>query len=333
MGRYKFAYCILIFLFTFEIAFADHPSVGLTTGGATPVVTTGANTLKKGQWSLGFQYEYIDNDSISDDRLIANAEVNEDSDVHSISSVRQFSINVSTGITDDFTLAAQIPYIKRTNIVEAHHDEDHGETEIEKLGDAEGIGDARLFGQYRIINDSANKYSVAGILGIKLPTGNTNEEAPEEKYEAELQPGSGSWDPFVGIAVTKMFGNISLDANTTFQLVTEGTQDTDLGNFVGLNIALSHRLKNGHDHHSQHSHLNWDLIFELNGEWRQKEEIDGTKNNDSGGLLVFASPGIRISSNNGFSGVLAVGIPIIEDLNGLQSEPDYRVIANASLSF
>ncbi len=224
MERFHFAFCISILLISSKLVLADHPSVGLTTGSATPVTTTGAATLDKGQWSFSFQYEYVDNNSISDNRLIANAEANEDSDVHSISTVRQYSLNIATGITDNFTLAAQLPYIERTNIVEAHHDEDDGETEIEKLGDAEGIGDARLFGQYRFMKNEAKKHSTAAIFGIKIPTGNTNEKSPEEKYEAELQPGSGSWDPFVGIAYSKQLKNISFDTNgPTYQLVTEGT--------------------------------------------------------------------------------------------------------------
>lgn len=326
-------FCFFVLLDSSQLAHADHPSVSLTTGSATPITTTGAETLVKGQWSFGFQYEYVDNNSISDNRLIANAEANEDSDVHSISTVRQISLNIATGITDNFTLAAQLPYIERTNIVEAHHDEDDGETEIEKLGDAEGIGDARLFGQYRFIKNESKKHSAAAIFGIKIPTGNTNERSSEEKYEAELQPGSGSWDPFVGLAYSKQLNKLEFDTNATYQLVTEGTQDTDLGNFVGVNTALSYRMKSGHDHHDKHSYLQWDLIVELNGEWREKEDIDGATNDDSGGLVVFASPGVRVSSNNGLSAALALGVPVIEDLNGLQSKPQYRLIANASFAF
>ncbi len=333
MERFHFAFCISILLISSKLVLADHPSVGLTTGSATPVTTTGAATLDKGQWSFSFQYEYVDNNSISDNRLIANAEANEDSDVHSISTVRQYSLNIATGITDNFTLAAQLPYIERTNIVEAHHDEDDGETEIEKLGDAEGIGDARLFGLYRFMKNEAKKHSTAAIFGIKIPTGNTNEKSPEEKYEAELQPGSGSWDPFVGIAYSKQLKNISFDTNATYQLVTEGTQDTDLGDFVGINAALSYRRESNHGHHNEHMHLQWDLILELNGEWREKEDIDGKTNDDSGGLIVFASPGVRVSSNKGMSAALAIGVPVIEDLHGLQSKPQYRLIANASFAF
>jgi len=213
--------CLLICLINSEYVFADHPSVGLTTGSASPITTTSANTLTKGQWALGVKVEINDNNSISNNRLIANAEANEDSDVHSVSTLKQVSINVATGITDNFTLAAQLPYIKRTNIKEAHHDA--GDTEIEKLGDSEGVGDARLFGQYRFMRNNLNNTSAAIIAGIKIPTGETNEESPDEKLEAELQPGSGSWDPFVGLAFSKRWSMWSFVSNATYQLFSEGT--------------------------------------------------------------------------------------------------------------
>jgi hypothetical protein len=319
-------------LLTYSLSvFADHPSVGLTTGGATPITTTSAETLSKSFWSVGFQYEYIDNNSISEGRLLANAEANEDSDVHSVSTIRQYSFNIAIGITDDFTFAVQLPYVKRTNIKEAHHDA--GDTEIEELGDSEGVGDAKIFGQYRFFNNESKQDSAAIILGVKVPTGETNEKNQEGKFEAEHQPGSGSWDPFLGFAYSKHWNNWSLDNNVTYQLVNEGTQDTDLGDFIGANTALSYRMNTEHAHQHHHEHLDfqWDLVVELNGEWRAKENSSGDTNQDSGGFITFLSPGVRVSSK-GFSGALSIGIPVIENLHGLQSEPQYRVIANVSIA-
>ena len=63
-------------------ALADHPSVGLTTGNAAPIITSSANTLKKNQWTISLQAELDDNNAISDARLIRNAEEREEQDVH-----------------------------------------------------------------------------------------------------------------------------------------------------------------------------------------------------------------------------------------------------------
>lgn len=317
-------------------ALADHPSVGLTTGNAAPIITSSANTLKKNQWTISLQAELDDNNAISDARLIRNAEEREEQDVHSISTVEQYTLNLARGITDKLTLALQIPYVSRNNILEAEIEEGETEAEVIDLGTAEGFGDVRLFGAYQFFDDTAKNQSASVLFGIKIPTGQTNEEAPEEKLDAELQPGSGSWDPLFGLAYSKKWTALSLDSNINYQLVTEGTQDTDLGDFVGVNLALSHRLgslnKSDHSLHD-HSHLNWDLILEANSEWRDREDVDGETNVDSGGLLVFLSPGVRVTTNNGFSAAISAGIPVITDLNGLQSTPQFRVLANASIAF
>jgi len=106
-----------------------------------------------------------------------------------------------------------------------------------------------------------------------------------------------------------------------------------VGDCVGVNTAISYRINTEHQHrHHNHMNFQWDLILELNGEWREKEDNDGETNQDSGGLLTFLSPGLRVTTN-GFSAALSVGVPIIEDLNSLQSDPQYRVIVIASLSF
>lgn len=337
---YKKGFSLIFLLFCLALlsskTFADHPSVGLTTGKSAPILTSSANTLKKGQWTATLFTELDDNNAISDARLIRNAEEREEQDVHSISTVEQYSLNFAKGITDKFTLALQIPYITRNNILEAEIEEGETEAEVIDLGKSEGFGDARLFGSYQLLNDQEKRQSVAVLFGIKIPTGQTNEEAPEEKLDAELQPGSGSWDPLLGLAYSKSWAGLSFDSNINYQLVTEGTQDTDLGDFAGINLALSHRLGSlSEDDHSlhDHSHLNWDLILEANSEWRDREDVDGETNVDSGGLLVFLSPGVRVSTNNGFSAAISAGIPVVTDLNGLQSTPQFRVIGNASFAF
>jgi hypothetical protein len=74
-----------------------------------------------------------------------------------------------------------------------------------------------------------------------------------------------------------------------------------------------------------------DLILELNGEYDQKEKIAGVVNANSGGI-VYLSPGIRATYGQ-FSAFASVGIPIVNEMNGLQSEPDYRVVGGVAASF
>ena len=71
-------------------------------------------------------------------------------------------------------------------------------------------------------------------------------------FEAEFQPGSGSWDFLLGGAFTQRFGAWSFDANVLGIIAGRGTQDTNLGSRLLYNAAVSYRLV-GYTPPEQHS--------------------------------------------------------------------------------
>ena len=73
-------------------------------------------------------------------------------------------------------------------------------------------------------------------------------------------------------------------------------------------------------------------MLELNGEWHAKEVQSGVKDPNSGGNTVYIAPGLRLSKDN-WSSFVSVGIPIINDLNGIQSEPDIRIVTGVAFTF
>ncbi len=251
------------------------------------------------------------------------------------------------GVTEDITVGLTLPYITREGIREVA-DEEHEEGEeehteeasVEHQGDAQGLGDLALYGQYRFYHDESAHSASALLLGIKAPSGETDEvSADGHRFELELQPGSGSWDPFIGLALNRKWNGMGVDANVLFTYTTEGKQNTTLGSSLAYNIALSHRLGVNEDHgHSNesdqdHAHRFWDVVLEINGEWRDKDDVDSVENPNSGGHLLFLSPGARLSSETGWYGALLLGLPVVKDLNGHQVEPKYRIIASLGKAF
>lgn len=164
-------------------------------------------------------------DSFSNSELIGFAE--DGKDVHTTNSISHTTLVMSYGVTDDFTISLKAFYAYLNNIKEVHAEEPD---EIHRHGDAKGIGDITVLGQYRFVKYKEKDFESALIFGIKLPTGRTNDkDIHGERFEAEFQPGSGSWDPIIGIAATKRIGKLSIDANVLYTIVTKGSQDTDLG--------------------------------------------------------------------------------------------------------
>lgn len=80
-----------------------------------------------------------------------------------------------------------------------------------------------------------------------------------------------------------------------------------------------------------HTHGDSSGLGDLNGETRGKNEIAGIKDENSGGSIVFLSPGVRVSSGK-FGGFISVGMPVIEDQNGKQTDIDTRIVAGVWLA-
>src|SRR3954454_9845088 len=208
-------------------ALAHHPGGASNTGGAGPIVTISASTLEAGHGAAAFIYEYIAFGGLGDRDLIDAASKHQH--VHSIGSIQSASASAAYGVTDDFMVSVRIPWVNRTDIREGHHEHLAGgvvSNTVDYRGDASGIGDVTVLGQYRFLNNQATRTEAAFLFGAKLPTGATNRiDALGELFEAEFQPGSGSTDLMLGAAFTERFGAWSSDANVHGVLVGRGTQD------------------------------------------------------------------------------------------------------------
>ena len=357
----KIAICSGVFaLLCVPPALAHHPGGASNTGGAGPIVTISASTLEAGHGAVAFLYEYIQFGGLGDRDLIDAA--GKHIHAHSINTIQSASASAAYGVTDDFMVSVRIPWVNRTDIREGHHEHLPGgvvNNTVDFRGNTTGIGDVTLLGQWRLFNNQATRTEVALLFGAKLPTGATDRiDALGEKFEAEFQPGSGSLDVLLGAAFTQRFGAWSFDANVLGVVAGRGTQDTKLGDRFLYNAALSYRLL-GYAAPEQHAGLpssvmahgpvphrhehpldkipappQWvvDAILELNGEWHDFETTSGVRDPNSGGHVLLLSPGLRIA-RGGFSGFASFGIPIVNEMNGLQSKTGYRLFTGIAYAF
>jgi hypothetical protein len=345
---------------------ADHPSVTVGAGAASPLNTESGMTLPARTWSVGLRSEYLDLDEFSDGRLLAIRRADPEADVHSVESVLSLSLGVFYGVTDDVTVGVRVPYVRRTGLREpfagpggagtggegeavhaAHSTDEHsvalpGGPAVLGLGDADGLGDVTLFGQYRVL-EHPDGHHLSLLAGLKTPTGRTSVRSRQDlRLETELQPGSGSWDGLLGVAYTRLLGRVSLDGSVLYTIAGEGAQETDLGDTFAFDAAVTYRVRGesppaaaGHDHHD-HGHgsrLAWDLILELNGEWRDREDVGDRRMPNSGGTVLYLSPGLRCTVAGRVGIGLSVGVPVATDLHGDQVDPSYRLVSSIGIGF
>jgi Putative MetA-pathway of phenol degradation len=291
---------------------------------------------------------------LSDNELLDSDEA-----LHSVNSFSQSSVGYSLGITEGITLSVALPYIRRDGFREASHDHEddhhnetgeaeHHEEQSEPEGevfssDISGWGDVSLLGRFALNRDEPSRHYYALLAGLKTPTGNTNEKLSDgEKAEVDHQPGSGSWDPLLGIAYsTQISAQWSVSSNLLYHLTTEGARDTTVGDRLMYNAAvLWSPASHSHSHHSidqdtdnnHHPKDSWQYVLELNGEWHDRTGVSGSKDDNTGGDVIFASAGLRWSFGN-LGTHISLGTPLYRNLNGIQSEPDWQLSTGVSMAF
>lgn len=342
----KLAFCVGITGLLAYPATAHHPSGASSTGSAGPIATVSATTLEKGHSVAGVIVEAIELSPLSLDQMGGHPHP------HSLEGILATSLVYAYGITDNLTLALRLPFVRRTGIVDAHEG---------PLGDAAGLGDLSLLGQYRFYNDRAAQTEAALLFGATLPTGDTGARTVTGgPFEAEFQPGSGAWSGVLGAAFSTRLGAWSFDTNVLYQFTGEGVQAVNLGDRFLYNAAISYRVPGGlfgasgpmksglpepmyhggpkHNHSHSHKHEaplspggpSLDLVLELNGEWGDRQS--GEHGFHSGGNTVYLSPGIRLSMDK-WSGFVSIGVPVINDLNGIQPEAKWRLLTGVAVSF
>jgi len=316
-------------------AYADHPTVAFGNEASGPINTIAATLMPSKTWGTGIRTEVIEKEAFSDQQLINSADKGIEG-IHSVYRIISTSLSVAYGVNDDLTLSVRLPYIERKNIREGEIE--NGDAEAHAHGDSSGLGDLLLFGQYRV-SESKNT-DISLLLGLKTPTGETDDKDDDgHRFETEFQSGTGSWDFLVGSAISHTNDKVGYHANVLFNKTTEGSQSTEIGDILSYNLAMTYRLngedhsKHEHEHHSDSSEtgITWDAVIELNGETRRKNKISGISEDHSGGTMLLIAPGLRVSSGN-IGGFISIGLPIVENMNGQQTDLNVRIVAGLSTS-
>ena len=326
-------------------AYAHHPASPGNTSNSGSINTIPAGVLEKGDIVFGVAVENVEYDALSDEVLaeaVEEAAVGGDPEahIHSLSRIRTSALTAAFGVTDSLTVSARLPHVAKSGIREGHaHEENPGEFhgEAHGLGDSEGWGDLSVLGQWRFLSDEASGVELAALFGVEAPTGETDLlNAEGELFDAEFQPGSDSWDTLVGLAASRGAGRWSFDASALYTIAGDGL-DANLGDRLNFGAATSYRWIGAPAHHDDgaapHSHGPVvDLVLELSGEWQDGQTEHGEHDPNSGGTVLYLAPGVRYT-NDAFSAFASAGVAAVSEFNGVQAEPEWRLVVGAGYRF
>lgn len=203
-------------------------------------------------------------------------------------------------------------------------------------GGATGIGDLSVLGRYTVYSRHTldTTTMLAGVLGIKLPTGDTDRFGDQAEYlDAHLQPGSGSTDLLLGVSVNHVMGRYAVSANLLASIPGKG-ESGDLshqfGNSVNYDVTGRYRVSPAVTGAMPNSLF---VSLGLNGEYRNREKLDGVTIDDSGGHTIYLSPGLQYQLAAHWVFEASWQQAVWHDLNEMQLGEDYKVFGSATYLF
>ena len=193
--------------------------------------------------------------------------------------------------------------------------------ELESGGSEErdsALGDLRLLTRYMLFIDDYAPLStrrVALLAGVKLPTG-------ADRF------GSPTFDPTLGLVATWTANRHELDLDA---LATLGTKrhGFEAGDRFRYDVAYRYRLWPARFGGRL---LQLNGLVELNGTWVDRAHEHGRRVQNSGGNVLFVSPGLQLAAVRWIA-ELSLQIPLVQSLHGDQIETDFVAVVSVRVPF
>lgn len=273
---------------------------------AAPITLDTALPVTEGEGIIRVQASYISstNDPSSQNRKLT---------------VSMSSLALGYGMTDRLAVFAIAPIIDKEL-----------KSNAEKR-DSSGLGDISLITRYTLWKSDrqGETLRVAPFAAIKTPTGNDNEKDSMGRLPQPLQPGSGSWDPSIGVILTSQTLQRQIDASASYTFNTKAN-DFKFGDMARFDLSYQHRLWPRALEKGVPAFVYG--VMESNLIWQGKNEADGVDDSNSGGTTWYLTPGIQyVTKRSVVEG--AVQIPVVQELNGDALKNDFVGIISFRANF
>jgi hypothetical protein len=146
------------------------------------------------------------------------------------------SLAAHYGLLHDVQLGVLLPYVW-TSV----HQETTG---VPPRLAASGLGDAAFFGKWAFFENYEPHMNLKASLigGLEVPTGASRESDHGVRLPPDLQPGSGSWDPFLGAALNYEPNRWKFDATVLYKRNGENAGHYHLGDELYVELAAGNRF-------------------------------------------------------------------------------------------
>jgi hypothetical protein len=240
------------------------------------------------------------------------------------------------GFSERFLVLVNAPLRKTDGSGELTEGSEGGLESEPVSGGATGLGDISVLGRYTVLSYHTLDTStlVAGVFGLKLPTGSTDQHNDQGEYlDSHLQLGTGSTDGLLGVSANHVLGPYSVSVNLLASVTGEGeTGDTRhrFGDSLNYDVTGKYRVTPAVPARSSNELF---LSLGVNGEYRKHEQLDGDKVPDSGGQTIYLTPGVQYLAGSHWVFETTLQYAVYHNLNEAQLGENYRLFGSATYLF
>ena len=298
-----------------------HSSVQIP-GVMNALRTTG---LQSDAWTFGIQ-EQLSTFDVRGENDLRTTET--DLELIRNLSVTQFSL--AYNVSSKLAVQLNAPFVARNY--------DHFER-YKKVRDTEsGLGDSSVFATYSpySYNDVESRFFMAGLLGIKAPTGDTGSlkrlasndgESSDLRIQGRgLTLGTGSIDIPLGLVGYGRQGRALIFSTVQYTIRTEGAADYQFANDCSWSLAPGWLFLLGEEE-------SLTLSGVLSGEHKGSDHLDNQLLPRTAMNNIYLGPELFYSMTNKVSVQLGIDLPIALDVGGAVVKPETRTRFAVSISY
>lgn len=175
-----------------------------------------------------------------------------------------------------------------------------------------GPGDLELSAKVYVFRDRdfSPDHLLGVLVGTQLPTSPTVRDARHAPLSLDAQLGTGSVDPFAGLAYTAFRGEWSFLANATGYLPTRGREGFRAGASLRTTLAAQFQPS-----------PRWALHLAADTRLEGPSNTQGVRDSVGSGFIGFLSPDVLFSPTTDTVVQLGVRVPVLNRLNQTRQTP------------
>jgi hypothetical protein len=175
-----------------------------------------------------------------------------------------------------------------------------------------GLGDMEVGAKVFVFRDRdfSPDHLLGVLVGTRLPTSPTQRDAAGLPLSLDAQLGTGSVDPFLGLAYTAFRADWSFVASATGYLPTRGREGFRAGASLRTTLALQYQPRS-----------RWALRLAVDGRLERPSDTHGVSDPVGSGAIAYLSPDVLFSPVTDVVIQLGVRLPVLNFLRDVQQTP------------